>query len=733
MSIDPRAVVPACLAAWGLLSGCRSTPLPITVTQEPLARTSLPTATTLPAPTPTRPKPSYVSFQELWRYAALETVWDLAASDLDGDGIHEIVAGSQDKGVYALTGTGGLLWRFAARAGVYSVEAADLDGDGSAEVVAGSDDNHLYLLGRDGRLLWSRATGSRVASVRVFERGVQDSLVMAGSWDGSVYGFDKSGALSFEAEVGSGVQAMVLGDLGGAPGLEILVSTISGEVVALSGSGDRLWSQPGAAVVVRDGTAEGGGQALVADGVGTVRALAPDGAEWELGRYGESTPVLATGAGSSAAATLVGTGGDEGEIYGLNDDGALLWRFPVGSSVWALQIADLGGDGTSEVLAGSDDGIIRVLDPFGRLVGAARTEGRVHGLLTSDLDGDGMWEIVARSGSEVYAFGWVPAPDAPVVEPGPGPMTLDDPQLEALPQPPAAAAAEILFVGDVFPCRTIEERMVRFGPAYPFLGTQPFLRAADLSVANLECPLSLRGAPIEKRFLFRARPDLASGLVDAGLDVVTLANNHMLDFGPDAFFDTLARVDDLGLLRVGAGATAEEARGALAVEVEGVRLAFLNYAALRWRGSNEVPTLDRISFAETARIRQEVAAAAEEADHVIVIMHLGTEYQVAPDSEQLTVARAAVEAGARLVVGHHSHVVQPTAAYLDGLIAYGLGNFVFDIDILERAREGAMLRVFFSPQELLRAEMIPVRIVDDVQPRLFLDEEGRVMVNRVFP
>lgn len=703
------------------------------MTQQPSGPTSLPTATAVPAPTATLPVPSYLSFQERWRHAALETVWDVATGDLDGDGLYEIVAASQDKGVYALSGTGVLLWRFAARAGVYSVEAADLDGDGRAEVAAGSDDNHLYLLAGDGQLLWSQATESRVPWVSIAEHGVQDSLVMAGSWDGNLYGFDGSGTLLFEVALGSGVQAMALGDLGATPGHEILVTTMSREVVALSRSGDRLWSQPGAAVVVRDRGGEGGTEVLLAGGEGTVRALAPDGSERWLGRYGSTVPVLATQSDSSALATVVGTGDDEGEIHGLDQDGTLLWRFPVGSPVWALVLSDLDGDGANEVLAGSDDGYVRVLDQFGRLVGVARTEGRVHGLLTSDLDGDGRREIIARSGSEVYAFGWVPALTPPVVEPSPGPTTLDDPRLGALPEPPDPAAAEILFVGDLFPCRTVEERMARFGPGYPFLATRSFLRSADLSVANLECPLSLRGAPIEKRFLFRARPDLASGLVDAGLDVVTLANNHMLDFGPDAFLDTLARVDGLGLLRVGAGVTGDEARRALAVEVEGVRLAILNYAALRWRGSNEVPTVDRISFAEIPRIRQEVAAAAEEADHVIVIFHLGTEYQVAPDSEQLEAARVAVEAGARLVVGHHSHVVQPTAAYLDGFIAYGLGNFVFDIDILERAREGAMLRVFLSPEELLRVEMIPIRIVDDVQPRLLLGGDGRVVVHQVYP
>ncbi|MDH4209730.1 MAG: CapA family protein, partial [Anaerolineae bacterium] len=130
--------------------------------------------------------------------------------------------------------------------------------------------------------------------------------------------------------------------------------------------------------------------------------------------------------------------------------------------------------------------------------------------------------------------------------------------------------------------------------------------------------------------------------------------------------------------------------------------------------------------------RDEVQRARQLADLVVVIMHLGTEYQIAPDEEQLAVSRTAIDAGACLVIGHHSHVVQGTEVYRDGLIVYGLGNFVFDIDVVEGAREGAILRVLLGERGVEAADLLPVRIVEDVQPRLMVDEGGRPIVRQVF-
>jgi poly-gamma-glutamate synthesis protein (capsule biosynthesis protein) len=274
----------------------------------------------------------------------------------------------------------------------------------------------------------------------------------------------------------------------------------------------------------------------------------------------------------------------------------------------------------------------------------------------------------------------------------------------------------------------VEERMNQYGVEFPFAVTGDILRSADIALGNLECPLSTRGEPIDKRFLFRAHPRNLAALSGAGIDIVSVANNHLLDFGEEAMRDTLEGLEDSGISYIGAGLSAEEAHRPVIMEVRGVKIAFLAYAAIRWKGSSEVPTETRVAFAEVDRVWEDVRRAKEQADLVVVIMHLGTEYQSQPNAEQLAVSQAAVEAGADLVIGHHPHVVQETASYLRGFIAYSLGDFVFDMLWEE---EGAILRAFLTARGLERAEVIPVEIVDGVQPRPLLGEEGAPVVYTV--
>jgi poly-gamma-glutamate synthesis protein (capsule biosynthesis protein) len=271
-----------------------------------------------------------------------------------------------------------------------------------------------------------------------------------------------------------------------------------------------------------------------------------------------------------------------------------------------------------------------------------------------------------------------------------------------------------------------------YGSDYPFSSTADLIRGADIAVGNLECPLTTVGEPIAKRFTFRAHPSHVEGLAWAGFDIVNLANNHLLDFGEEGFAETIHVLEDSGVSHVGAGFSYADAHRPLIWEAKGRRIAFLSYAASRWKDSAEVPTDEWIAFADVLTIRENVRRAAEQSDLVVVIMHLGTEYQGQPDEEQVAVARAAIEAGACLVIGHHPHVVQGTTSYGGGFIAYSLGNFVFDLDVVARAREGAILRVLLGDDGVEAAELISVRMADDVQPRFLADEEGRPVVERVF-
>lgn len=676
----------------------------------------MPTPTTIP---PLRP----LEIRPLWRCSTDEVVWDLAAGDTNGDGVSELVAGSQDKNVYLLTSGGDLLWKYATRAAVYTVALADLEGDGQGEVIAGSDDNHIYALSSDGQLLWRYTTGSRVTEVVAQDLdGDGSQEVLAGSWDGYLYLLSGDGELRWRRALGGGATNIWVADLQSDGRGEIIVASEEGGVTAFTPEGERLWSYE-AGGYIREIDFFEGKKIVVGTSEGVLYLLSSEGQLLWRRDMGSSIPALGTTEIEGSPRIILGSGYDDGKIYFLEEDGQEVRSFATGSGVWALEIFLLEGEET--IVAGGDEGTIYLWDRYGRLLGSYHVGGRIHGLLAHDLEGDGRPEIILRSGVYLY-----------VLEMAPGRIEAEAPQITPYPALAFSAFAtregglvELVAVGDILLSRTVEERMNQYGVEFPFLATGDILRSADIVVGNLECPLSTRGEPIEKRFLFRAHPRNLAALPWAGVDIVSLANNHLLDFGEEAMEDTLEGLKDNGILYVGAGLSEEEAHRPVIMEVKGVKIAFLAYAAMRWKGSPEVPTEMRVAFAEVDRVQEGVRRAKEQADLVVVIMHLGTEYQSQPDAEQLAVAQAAVEAGATLVIGHHPHLVQETTLYLGGFIAYSLGDFVFDMPWEE---EGAILRAFLTPDGLERAEIISVEIVDGVQPRPLLDEEGDPVVHTVY-
>ncbi len=750
--VTVRLSVCAILLAFSL-SGCaeaQSTPAASSVStathdvgELPPAGVPSLTSGPVPSPTATRTPPPLIPLEMSlsWRYPTNEMVWAVATSDLEGDGRQETVAGSYDKYLYVLDEDGQLLWRHALGAAVYCLDTGDLDGDGLEEVVAGGDDNRVHALGAGGEFLWEWYVGSRVVNLRV-EDVDGDGLgeVIAGSWDGQLQLLDGDGSLRWSLVGDDGVSAVECADLDGDGCAEIIAAHREGRVSLVTCNGELRWSHATGGYVreLTTGDTDGDGslEIVVGSADGRVYVLSSEGQPgWESQL---DDPVISLDAadvdGDGCSEIVAGTGPHAPEVCMLSGRGERLWSFEMQKSVWSVRVADLDRDGVLEVLTGADDGNIYLLDVYGRLRGSYHTERRVHGLAAVDVTDSEFLGVLARSGNDLYrldvASGQGSVPEPPGHE-EPATMT-------SWVEPPTGGGGsddglvELVAVGDILLSRTVEERMEVFGSEYPFEVVAELLREADLAVGNLESPFAIGGEPIDKRFAFRGHPDHASALDWAGFDVLSLANNHLLDFGEPSLTETIEALRSRGVDYVGAGLSYEEARRPLIVGVKGRRIAFLSYAAARWKGSDEVPTGEWIAFADPATIREDVARAKEQSDLVIVIMHLGTEYQQYPDEEQLAVSRAAVEAGACLVIGHHPHVVQGTEEYGGGFIAYSLGNFVFDIDVLEGAREGAVLRVFLGDGGVEAAEMIPVRIVDDVQPRFLEGEGGLPVVRRVF-
>lgn len=226
-------------------------------------------------------------------------------------------------------------------------------------------------------------------------------------------------------------------------------------------------------------------------------------------------------------------------------------------------------------------------------------------------------------------------------------------------------------------------------PKWPFLKIADEFRAADLAFVNLESPFAETGPYFEERMVFRANPLMIDGLKHAGIDVVSTSNNHSRDAGPQGISFTLEHLSKNGIAAAGTVLS-----GAV-LERKGVKFGFLAYTYDQ-RNGNYLDDDARVAMLNPKTIASDVQAMRKHADVVIVSMHAGWEYWTKPNGHQTQFARAAIDAGAAVVVGHHPHVVQPAERYKDGVIFYSLGNLVFDQKYKPGVKEGAVGEVIFS-------------------------------------
>ena len=213
------------------------------------------------------------------------------------------------------------------------------------------------------------------------------------------------------------------------------------------------------------------------------------------------------------------------------------------------------------------------------------------------------------------------------------------------------------------------------------------MRKADLLLVNNEFSISDRGSPLSgKTYTFRARPADLSILSDLGVDIVSLANNHVYDYGPDAFADTLTNLDAAGILRIGAGMDETEASGVRYIISGGMKIALC--AASSAEKNRFTPVADGDSAGvmgiyETDAFCRVVEDAKAHADLVIAYLHFGTENSNGIDDKQQAAAHAIIDAGADIIIGAHPHVLQPIEYYNGCPIIYSLGNFWFNKKTLD--------------------------------------------------
>jgi poly-gamma-glutamate capsule biosynthesis protein CapA/YwtB (metallophosphatase superfamily) len=302
---------------------------------------------------------------------------------------------------------------------------------------------------------------------------------------------------------------------------------------------------------------------------------------------------------------------------------------------------------------------------------------------------------------------------APVTSPDIPARVVDYVRPVFLPEPQQEVS--LVAVGDIMLSRAVASKMLQHGFGYPFASTTALIQNADIAFGNLETSITEGPDVLPYEMRFRADYESAAALRDAGFDVLSIANNHIADFGEKGIQDTVRALDEEGLAHVGAGRNADEAQRPAYIETDGIRFAFLAYTYTALEASANA---SGASFLRIQRMQEAVRDAKNSADVVIVSMHAGDEYVPFPNNQQTTFARAAIDAGAEMVIGHHPHVVQTMEIYRGKRIFYSLGNFIFDQMWSRETREGLLIEAVFTKEGVKDIVFLPVLIEDYAQPRL---------------
>lgn len=297
--------------------------------------------------------------------------------------------------------------------------------------------------------------------------------------------------------------------------------------------------------------------------------------------------------------------------------------------------------------------------------------------------------------------------------------------------PPASTQVVNLTIGgDVMLGRRVGAAAARTGDvSRPLRAIGPRLAAADITVANLESTLSQAGSPQQGGDSFAAPPAVLTGLRDAGVDVLSLANNHTGDYEQQALIETVQRVRAGGIQPVGAGSNLAEAARPVIVTRDGVRFGFLAFNAIGETpratatspGALSVrmpPRTGPLNQGDLTALTRSIQVLRASADVVVVLPHWGQQYTHEPVPAQETVAAALSKAGADLVIGGHPHWVQAVQFSSNKVVAHSLGNLVFDMDFSQQTQEGVLLELTYWGKTLKAARLTPYVIGNDFSPRV---------------
>jgi poly-gamma-glutamate synthesis protein (capsule biosynthesis protein) len=276
----------------------------------------------------------------------------------------------------------------------------------------------------------------------------------------------------------------------------------------------------------------------------------------------------------------------------------------------------------------------------------------------------------------------------------------------------------LVFVGDMMFDRGVKTSVNNnFGGDYSKLFDNIVeIKNADILFGNLEGPVSDVGNKVGSIYSFRMNPNVLDAIKNVGFDIVSFANNHVGDWNVKAFSDTLNRLDNIGILKIGAGINKEDAEKPVIINKNGVKFGFIGFSDVGPAWMEAKIDSPGILLASDPRLPLIIQNAKRECDVLIVSIHWGDEYKTVHNTRQESLAKIAIDSGADMVIGHHPHVIEDVEIYKEKPIVYSLGNFIFDQYFSKNTMRGMLFSATFDGKNLTETQQKIITLNKKFQP-----------------
>ena len=292
----------------------------------------------------------------------------------------------------------------------------------------------------------------------------------------------------------------------------------------------------------------------------------------------------------------------------------------------------------------------------------------------------------------------------------------------------------LLFGGDIMLDRGVKNSVLKnFNGDYSKMFEKiDSLKNADIVFANLEGAASDQGIDKHNLYSFRMDPSVVPALKGSGFDVLSVANNHIGDWGRSAFTDTLSRLEENEIDYTGGGINKNEAEKPTIIEKNGMKIGYIGFSDVGPESLEAGPSESGILLANDPNFEDIIKNASKQVDYLVVSFHFGIEYQKKHNRRQELLAHKAIDNGAKIVIGSHPHVVEDTETYKNGYIAYSLGNFVFDQYFSTDTMQGMLLQIKLSKDGNMTVQKNAMQLNKVFQPdKIIKGKEEKIKLQAI--